>query len=647
MSKRARQVQCGSALALAGMLGCGLLVGCGLLGGGRGESAAPARGALERMPASSYADKIRGGWYGQCIGNIYGLPHEHAYQEKPRTEPIPGYPESMIGRMRAAGGCFADDDTDVEYAYLTAMERFGVEPTHEQLGGIWVRHINSMIWVANESARYLMAAGYLPPDSGSRQRNQHWSMIDPQLVNEIWAMTAPQMLGYAAAQADWVASVTNDEWGTHATIWYNTMYAAAFTEDDPETLYRIGLAALPADSPMRQCLEDILVWRQQYGDDWLAVRAEVDRKWYVPPHNSMVGSLINGAMGGIALLYGEGDFRKTLNLACMAGRDADNQAATVCGLLGVARGTAAIPEDLLKPLPEWSVPFNNFYNNLTRDDLPSVTMENLIARIIAQGERRIVAGGGRVTVEDGERVYYINRQAVFTPPLELRLAPVALEVGRLGRVEAWAVGTNGPVTWEPAVAMPAGVVWLDGAIVGTPVASGIYPVTLWARDAAGREAGITLPVRVEPANLARTASAVLAQVAADNLEVLRDGNPETLFSWGGQPTTATVAEDWYGYEWAAPVTVTQATLITGHLPWFNTSRFGSIRLQVRDAAGQWVDAPGQVPVKGESEDFRTGPQGSYRRHAIACQPVQTTAVRIVGPLVGTQNQNSIAELMIH
>ena len=64
------------------------------------------------------------------------------------------------------------------------------------------------------------------------------------------------------------------------------------------------------------------------------------------------------AFGILALLYGGGDFQRTLDIACALGFDADNQAATMSGLLGVVNGTKGIPRNLLYPFPElnWTEP---------------------------------------------------------------------------------------------------------------------------------------------------------------------------------------------------------------------------------------------------------------------------------------------------
>ena len=64
------------------------------------------------------------------------------------------------------------------------------------------------------------------------------------------------------------------------------------------------------------------------------------------PWNCGVSAMINGLMGGMAFLYGGGDFRRTMGVAIAAGFDCDNQAATLGGLIGVMHGGKAIPYDL-------------------------------------------------------------------------------------------------------------------------------------------------------------------------------------------------------------------------------------------------------------------------------------------------------------
>jgi ADP-ribosylglycohydrolase len=71
-----------------------------------------------------------------------------------------------------------------------------------------------------------------------------------------------------------------------------------------------------------------------------------------PDTRTIWNANLNGACGILALLYGGGDFQRTLDLACSIGFDADNQAATMAGLIGVIHGTSVIPREWLFPFPE-------------------------------------------------------------------------------------------------------------------------------------------------------------------------------------------------------------------------------------------------------------------------------------------------------
>ena len=134
----------------------------------------------------------------------------------------------------------------------------------------------------------------------------------------------------------------------------------------------------------------------------------------------------------LALLYGDGDFQRTLDYSSGMGFDADNQAATMSGLLGIIHGTAGIPEDLLYPLgkDEWQLPFNDRYVNVTRHDLPDASIKDLAARTAALGEKIIQDGkeagqgvgyledGTMVVVEGGHRLINQSLDVVVTKVLQ-------------------------------------------------------------------------------------------------------------------------------------------------------------------------------------------------------------------------------------
>ena len=160
--------------------------------------------------------KIAGAWLGQMVGNIYGLEYENKFIEEPGEGPFVW--NKAMRKMTAVDGAFSDDDTDVEYMYLIMMEKNGVRPTYAQMRECWMYHIRDRVWLANRAALGAMHYGLTPPFTGSVENNPHWFQIDPQLINEIWAYTAPGMVDYAAGISEWAARVTSASWATSPTV---------------------------------------------------------------------------------------------------------------------------------------------------------------------------------------------------------------------------------------------------------------------------------------------------------------------------------------------------------------------------------------------------------------------------------------------
>ncbi len=380
-----------------------------------------------------FKERIEGFWYGQLVGNYMGFPFENVYIE----EAVPVLVEKYYtienrGDLRinsrdsrgatsmfasAMDGAWSDDDTDIEFVTLHAVEKYGLDLDYREITEMWKRHINRRIWVANRTARDLMDEGLVPPATGSKEHNKHWFQIDPQLVNEIWSAFYPGMPVAAAKRAEWGARITNDDWGTHPTILYAVMFSAGFFEDDPETLVKMGLEFLPEDSPFTDGVRDVLAWHAEH-DDWRVTRKLIHDKYYRYKKGdfeapvSVVSSLINGLAGVMAVLYGEGDFVKTTGIAVSAGYDCDNQAATMAGLIGVMKGASVIPKTFtheLGPRP-WKTPFNNSYINFARDDISVHTpISEIIARIIRVSEQAIFEAGGRKVDSNGQVQYLIPK----------------------------------------------------------------------------------------------------------------------------------------------------------------------------------------------------------------------------------------------
>lgn len=375
-------------------------------------------------------EKIAGYWIGQLVGNYMGFPFEFVYCHEPVPVLIDRYynaTDSTDLKMNrhdrrayinifadALGGAWSDDDTDIEFTTLHAVERYGLDITYPEITQAWKTHINRFIWVSNRKARNLMEQGLMPPETGKKENNPYWYAIDPQLVNEIWSVFYPGMVKNAVQRALWSAKITSDDWGTHPTLFYAALYSAAFFETDVQKLYNIGMAQIPDSSPFKQGLKDVKKWHKKH-KNWRKTRQLISEHYLRYPEKveneffHHVSAMVNGLCGAMAILYGKGDFMKTTAIAVSAGFDCDNQAATCAGLIGVMHGKDAIPERLTKNVglqTQWNEPFNNMYINYSRDKLPNITpISEIVDRIAAIAAKAIVENGGQ-RIEKNRQIFY-------------------------------------------------------------------------------------------------------------------------------------------------------------------------------------------------------------------------------------------------
>jgi hypothetical protein len=605
-----------------------------------------------RISVDEYRDRVLASWLGQIVGNTYGLSYEFRFLDEPGPDTFPlGYGR-MLERVKEVDGAFSDDDTDLEYMYLLQMERYGTEPTYAQLTDAWKHHIRTRIWAANRVALTLMHHGYGPPLTGDSLLNPRWFEIDPQLVNEIWAVTAPGMVDYAVVKTEWAARITSDDFGVEPAMHYAAMYASAFFVSDVDSLIDIGTAALPVGSRFAGVVEEMKELHRRYPDDWRAARKVLADRYYVRhPYNRFgwepIDATLNGAAGILALLYGRGDLQRTLDLACAIGFDADNQAATMTGLLALAGGTRSLPHSLLYPLEDadWAAPFNDRYVNVTRYDMPDASITDMAARISAQGEAVILANGGR---RDGDE-YLIPVSAVFSAPIELPSHPPTLAtVGEPVEVDLYPARNRDDVEWNYDGVTP-GLTFDRGRLSGIPSAVGAdtFRVAVYS---GGNRAVAEYVVHVRSKNLALSAARVLHSGDVEGLEVVRDGSVR-------EPVFYSVTRDrphrqGYGYEWEDPVEVGRVGLYIG-FPKEEWGWFISPGVEYRDESGSWervADLIVEPPFPdGESKYLQPG----FVSYDLRFEPVRTAAIRVLGlaggdPVDGPPTYGTaVSELTVH
>ena len=285
-----------------------------------------------------YKDKVLGCWTGKNIGGTLGAPFEGKrdmndasfYVQKLGGEPAP------------------NDDLDLQLVWLQAAEEQGLyKLSPRMLGEYWMNYIVGP-WNEYGVCKANIANGLYPPLSGSCN-NDTWKYSNGAWIrSEIWACLFPGSPDEAAEFAYFDSCCDHCGEGIHAEVFTASMQAAAFVVPDVRRLIEIGLAKIPKDCRVARSVKLACKLFDQ-GVEFKAAREAVvtdnaDLGWFQAPGN--LGFVILG------LLYGQGDFGKSVCLATNCGDDTDCTAATVGALLGIISGRSGIPQQWIEPIGE-------------------------------------------------------------------------------------------------------------------------------------------------------------------------------------------------------------------------------------------------------------------------------------------------------
>lgn len=388
------------------------------------------------IDAEVYFDKLHGMWLGQLIGNLAGRPTEGQYAWS-QPNPAESVPWVLLEEWPA------DDDTDLEYLAQHIYLTHGLNPTSAQVRDEWLVHVPpESVYVANRQARFLMDLGLMPPATGSWQRNVCWAAIDAQITTESVGALAPGCRQWALDHVGALARVTNEGFAVHAAEFYAAMYAAAAFEADVPALIQLGLEAVPQTSRTAAVIQDVIDWHAaDVADgtaDWRATRQLLYQHYQgsgsLGRYITWIESTINVGATTLALLYGDGDFEQTVQIAILAGWDCDCNPSTAGGLLGLVYGYSGLPEAL-------TAQCGDVYVNQYRPDLPEPgpppQLDSII--VICQrwqtlAEAALVECGAWIEDNGSHRTYHFPDADPVTPEPDLPDPPEA--AGLVGELRA-------------------------------------------------------------------------------------------------------------------------------------------------------------------------------------------------------------------
>lgn len=301
-------------------------------------------------------DKIKGGWAAQTIGCTFGGPTEFRYRSRmiPDSVSIAWDGNSVTRAMTSNKGLY--DDVYMDLTFVKVFDSCGLDAPVDSFA-LAFANAGYNLWHANQQARYNILHGIMPPESGHWLNNPHSDDIDFQIEADYAGLMSPAMPAAACHFADGIGHIMNYGDGWYGGVYVAAMYSLAFVYDDVNTVVKEALKVIPKESRYYRCMSDIIRWHDKYPEDWKAVWQLAQDNYgedvgcpggVFNPYN--IDAVINSAYILIGLLYGEGDFEKTLEVSTRCGQDSDCNPASAAGILATMKGYSNIPSKYLEPL---------------------------------------------------------------------------------------------------------------------------------------------------------------------------------------------------------------------------------------------------------------------------------------------------------
>lgn len=431
------------------------------------------------MSKETLQDKIRGGWAGQTIGCTFGGPTEFRYAGTMINDNIAiEWPDGYIKwYYDNFPGLY--DDIYMDLTFVDVFEKEGLDAPVRSFEKAF-SEAGYMLWHANQQGRYNIRQGLTGSATGYWENNPHADDIDFQIEADYAGLMSPGMVNAAAHFCDDIGHMVNYGDGWYGGVYVAAMYALAFVSNDIEYIVNEALKVIPAESKYYRCMSDVIKWHKMYPDDWELTWAMCQKKWSfdigcpdgVYQHFD-IDATINSAYILIGLLYGGGDFTRTMEISTRCGQDSDCNPASAAGILGTMLGYSAIPERYMANLREVE-DIDFAYTEISLNDVYRMSM-NQALKVIERYGGQVREDEVVIKVQAPETVPFEESFADHWPKKPIEVEKEIREVGQLafdgkgvvvsyafarGRHQDGSVGDDYVAKVE---------VWLDGSLSETVV----------------------------------------------------------------------------------------------------------------------------------------------------------------------------------
>lgn len=282
------------------------------------------------------------GWLGKCIGIRYGAPVEMW-----SAEGIAAKYRDKEGYFEDYNDFAADDDSNGPIFFFRALEECENRSAYgyDDMARCWLNYVpyeHGFYWwggygVSEEHTAYLnLQKGIAPPRSGSVLQNGKVSaeQIGGQIFSDVWGLVSPYDYREAARLSEIAARVSHDGAAVDGGRFIAALISAAFGAGSIQEAIALALSVIPEEGDYARVVKDIIRFYRS-GESREACFAYIREHYWKDKFGGNCHVIPNAAIVIYSLLYGEGDFVKTLKIANYSGFDTDCNVGNLGTVMGV------------------------------------------------------------------------------------------------------------------------------------------------------------------------------------------------------------------------------------------------------------------------------------------------------------------------
>jgi len=246
-------------------------------------------------------------------------------------------------------GMPVDDDTNYVILAQLVIEKYGKDFTPYDVSRVWLDYQSKNSYCTAERVAFCnFIKGYVPPKSAT-YKNPYREWIGAQIRGDYFGYINPGNPESAAEMAWRDASVSHVKNGIYGEMFVGAMLAVAAVTNDIEAIILGGLSQIPYTSRL---YEDIMSVFNNFksGVTQKECFNNIHKQYDEYTSHGWCHTNSNAMIVAASLLYGNGDYGKSICMSVETGFDTDCNGATVGSILGMANGINSIPEYWTKPI---------------------------------------------------------------------------------------------------------------------------------------------------------------------------------------------------------------------------------------------------------------------------------------------------------